>query len=110
MKYISISIKAFCTALCTINVASAADPEDFCKFWAEQTTKNKAFYVQYRADSYAKTSPSYSKKLSSCMTKETYKLIRNNNAYYLCDSGNNFTAGVILGQALNTSHILCVEK
>lgn len=88
------------------------DPQNFCSAWAEWSESKRTEFIMKRAVGYAQTSPLYKENTGKCVAEMAVGLAKEkkNGKYYLCNEGNNFTAGVILGQILHTSYTICSFK
>jgi len=88
-----------------------SDPSDFCARWEAWDNSKRESFIMQRSDNYARTGgAAYTKELGRCVGQETLGLIRKDARYYLCDFRNNFSAGVILGQAQTTAVIICLRR
>jgi len=85
------------------------DPDPFCVTWNTWSEDEKVDFVLSRADSYVQTSPYHTNELSTCAGREALRLARVQGRFYMCDTGNDFTDGLVLGQVLNTALILCAR-
>jgi hypothetical protein len=84
----------------------------FCAEWSSLTNETRQARVYALADDFLTTHPSraLADSLRECVRERTDGFLKNGERYYLCDSGDDFTAGKILGQAQGTGLAICLQQ
>jgi len=84
----------------------------FCAEWASFNDEARRAQVYALADGYLTTHPSraLADSVRGCVRERTDDFLKDGARYYICDSGDDFTAGKILGQAQGTSLAICFQQ
>ena len=84
----------------------------FCAEWARLGNEARQARVYAFADDYLTTHPSraLADSLRPCVRERTNEFLKDGARYYICDSGDDFTAGKILGQAQGTGVAICLQR
>jgi hypothetical protein len=84
----------------------------FCKTWARLDDEARRARVYALADDFLTTHPdrALADSLRTCMRERTDELVKKEGGYYLCDNGDDFTAGKIIGQVQGTGLALCLRQ
>ncbi len=84
----------------------------FCAEWAKLGDEARRARVYAFADDYLTTHPSraLADSLRECVRERTDEFLKDGVRYYICDSGDDFTAGKILGQAQGTGVAICLQQ
>ena len=84
----------------------------FCAEWAGLSDEVRRTRVYALADDYLATlsKPEVADSVRQCVRERTDGFLRDRGQYYVCKSGDDFTAGKILGQAQSTSVAICLHE
>ena len=84
----------------------------FCETWARLDEGARRARVYALADDYLTThpNPALADSLRACVRERVDDFVKHNSRYYICDSGDDFIAGKILGQAQGTGLALCLRQ
>ena len=95
-----------------VGCARAGPAAHFCGEWASLTNEARRARVVSFADDYLTTEPSraLADSLRACVRERADGFLKDRDRYYVCDSGDDFTAGKILGQAQGTSVAICLQQ
>lgn len=108
-KHIAIIIVLMTTLGC--NVLSNANNSSFCTNWAKLDDDGRKKLVYEYAEAFANTlDRPPGQQLITCMQEKTDGFVKDKGSYYLCNSGEDFSAGRILGQAEATSLSICLQE
>jgi hypothetical protein len=95
-----------------LSCGPASHAVHFCAEWASLNDQARRARVYAMADDYLATHPSraLADSLRGCVRERTDDFLKDATRYYICDSGDDFTAGKILGQAQGTGLALCLQQ
>lgn len=93
------------------NTLSNTNSASFCTNWAKLDDAGRKKLIYDSAESYANTmGRPPGQELITCMQEKTDAFVKEKGSYYVCDSGKDFSAGRIIGQAEATSLSLCLQE
>jgi hypothetical protein len=95
-----------------LSCGPGSDAPPFCEAWTGLDDDARRARVYALADDYLATHPSRAVAdfMRTCVRERTDDFLKTGGRYYICDGGDDFTAGKILGQAQGTGWALCLRQ